>query len=245
MSLSTVVALLQAALMLLTAAQAPNVPQSLRDEATQVANQAITQATAALPPPQPLPPYTPNNFVNLTATQSQSSTSIPDMSEYTDSQHGFRIQYPNTLTRITNPAQMTTQSFFGPTFVQGFTPLVQFAIKEQSGFMVSHFIEADLQVSVASAPSLVNSCSSLYPDDGDLIVSHQGTVAINGVSFSEIDGGDAATSNVFYLHSFSAVHNGMCYKVEIVEQGVAYSATDADTLVTNFMPTVQSFQFTQ
>ena len=49
MSLTAIVALLQSALMLLTLAQsAPNLPQSFRDHATTVANQAISQATAAL-----------------------------------------------------------------------------------------------------------------------------------------------------------------------------------------------------
>jgi hypothetical protein len=48
MGLSTIIALLQAALMLLTAAQGPNVPQALHDRAVQVAQQAITQATVGL-----------------------------------------------------------------------------------------------------------------------------------------------------------------------------------------------------
>jgi hypothetical protein len=48
MSLSAIVSLLQLALALLAAAQGHNVPQSLRDQATLVANQAISQATAAL-----------------------------------------------------------------------------------------------------------------------------------------------------------------------------------------------------
>jgi hypothetical protein len=49
MSLASVVALLHAALMLLTLAQSsPNLPQSLRDQAVQTAQQAISQATVAI-----------------------------------------------------------------------------------------------------------------------------------------------------------------------------------------------------
>lgn len=48
MSLTAALSLLQAALMLLTLAHGPQVPQSLRDTATQVAQQAIAVATDAL-----------------------------------------------------------------------------------------------------------------------------------------------------------------------------------------------------
>lgn len=48
MSLTSIIALLQAALMLLGLASAPGVPQAQKDAATQVANQAITQATQEL-----------------------------------------------------------------------------------------------------------------------------------------------------------------------------------------------------
>ena len=48
MGLQTVVAILQTALLLLSAAQAPNVPSSLHDRAVGVANQAITLAKETL-----------------------------------------------------------------------------------------------------------------------------------------------------------------------------------------------------
>ncbi len=85
MSLTAIVALLQSALMLLTLAQsAPNLPQSFRDHASAVANQAISQATAALAsnmaaplpqqqvtppnPTQPTPAPTPQGPVQPVAT---------------------------------------------------------------------------------------------------------------------------------------------------------------------------------
>jgi PKD repeat protein len=73
MGLSTVVALLQAALMLLTVAQGPNVSQSLHDQAVQVANQAITLATAALS----------SQSATQSSTQAYSPASAPNLTNLT------------------------------------------------------------------------------------------------------------------------------------------------------------------
>jgi len=179
------------------------------------------------------------------ATQNNQITQTqPSMATYTDAQYGFSMQYPNALPAVTDPGSMTTQSYFGSTFVPGFTPLVQFKIKEQFGSTSNDTIEGDLQVSVATTPALVSACLSSYPNNGDLVVKHQGMVNINGTSFSEIDGADSATSNEFGLYSYSTVRNGACYKIEIVEQGSAYNPSDAVTIVNGFMPAIQSFKFT-
>ena len=61
MSLTTIVALLQSALLLLTAVQSgTNLPQSFRDNATEVAHQAISEATLALTSSQTTISSTPN-----------------------------------------------------------------------------------------------------------------------------------------------------------------------------------------
>ena len=76
-ALGYIVALLQAALALLGFAQAnPQLPQAQRDQAVQVAQQAITTATNAI------------------ASNPQSSVG---MQTYANTQYGFQLQYPNTI----------------------------------------------------------------------------------------------------------------------------------------------------
>ena len=81
MSLTTIVALLQSALLLLTLAQSgTNLPQSFRDNATSVAQQAISEATLALSSPSSQSPQDtapqsgqPAVIPNNTSTNSSSS----------------------------------------------------------------------------------------------------------------------------------------------------------------------------
>src|SRR5262245_14302296 len=69
MTLSAVVALLQAALLLITAVQStPAIPPALRDQALQVAQHAISAATSALAAPE---------FVVSIATTTPTNTSSP------------------------------------------------------------------------------------------------------------------------------------------------------------------------
>jgi hypothetical protein len=72
MTLSTIIALLQAALLLLTTAQGPNIPQSLHDQAVQLAAQAITLATGSLSSPSVTAPTTaPQPIITSTSPQCQ------------------------------------------------------------------------------------------------------------------------------------------------------------------------------
>jgi hypothetical protein len=71
MSFTTIVALLQSALLLLTAAQsATNLPQSFRNEAITVAQEAISQATLALSSPQ--------SATSTAATSTQQDFTLPN-----------------------------------------------------------------------------------------------------------------------------------------------------------------------
>jgi PKD repeat protein len=84
MSLAAIVALLQAALMLLTIVSShPELPQSVRENASMVAQQAITQATAAL---AANPPAVPPSSVKFFA--SPASGSAPFTVKFTGTTNG-------------------------------------------------------------------------------------------------------------------------------------------------------------
>lgn len=83
MSLAAVVTLLQTALLLLTLAQGPNVPPSLKTQATSVANQAIAAATQALaatgktPTLVTTPTYTPSPSSPPSSSPGRTPTPTP------------------------------------------------------------------------------------------------------------------------------------------------------------------------
>ena len=108
MSLTAIVTLLQTALLLITTVQAaPNLPQSFRDYATQVANQAIAEATTAI---------VAINSQQTQGTTSQSAASVPPSAS----------KYSFTISRIELQAMGNSNSVY---VVKGLPITFTFEIK--------------------------------------------------------------------------------------------------------------------
>ncbi len=120
---------------------------------------------------------------------------------------------------------MSTETYFGSTIVSGFTPVVQFQMNGRSNTDSNYFLNATVQISVATNPQAVAACQNTVSDrssqgDIELDGSHtQSTTYISGVSFNEVDGSDTLTGNGIGLRALSAVHNGACYRIDIIMSG--------------------------
>lgn len=224
-SAAIIIILLQTALALLTAVQAhPELPQIVKANATEVAQQAITQATIALTS-QPLGPALPSAI-----SQTTSSTKSPaGWNRYTNSQYGFSIQYPNDmLPTISDPPVA------GPSPDPSVPPLklvVQFGT-DWDGFSVS----------ASANTSDLAACSNATPL-GDSNWRRE-SATIGGTSFTLYDwseGGLIHRNRLMYRKA----QGGVCFAVTSSQ---TYSAGDDDAKYTARMKLldaiIQTFRFT-
>src|SRR4051812_18320369 len=108
MTLTLIAALLQATLTLLMATQMnPRLPASVKEDAIQFAEEAVSQATAALPS------KTPAHLITIDDTTLGKSTGAISSKNYIDSQHGVSLQYPTSLKL--NPTAASSSSATGMT----------------------------------------------------------------------------------------------------------------------------------
>lgn len=197
---SFVVGLLTAAMSLLGFVQQhPELPQSSRDQAQQIAQQAIMQATNAL------------NTAPTQTTQTQNITSTPlttttqtGTKTYTNSQYGFSFQYPSNL------------SVISPGKVYGEYSFHAFATQSVAGVVSG---PKSFSVYVSSNPNDISNCLSVRADYS--LPGYEGgnlakMTTINGVQFAVFNGFEnAAMGRSENGTVYNALKNNACYSIDV------------------------------
>lgn len=81
----------------------------------------------------------------------------------------------------------------------------------------------ELRLGVSRAPEQVHHCTQ----PGHLArIEPTGTVTLDGVPFTTFRGGDAGMSHYQIVHAWRAVHQGVCYAIDLVVQGTSPQVYD-------------------
>ena len=165
--------------------------------------------------------------IQSTNTSSQSSP----LQTYTNSQYGFSIQYPNTLT-INPPCNDDTspESCASPNLIS----FKAVAPQGANGFAYGYVIVPE--------PSVVGRCAS---DPGNGIGKYSNET-INGIHFGVYGTGGIAAGTQESITTYSTEHNGLCYSITEDEydhySGGVYANSQAKIDLESIAKT---FRFTQ
>lgn len=147
---------------------------------------------------------------------------------YKDTNYGFEVAYPKSIT----PTNV---------FANSYTLQNQWRIEASSNntgipvvvipvFHVDHggvatgqayplFFDAEVRIGVSNDPADVADC--LKPDP-NFTNQPEVDAVVNGISFKKFSVQDAATMKYIQAESYRTVHNGYCFAVEQVKTGSSY-----------------------
>lgn len=136
---------------------------------------------------------------------------------YVNSQYGFSIAYPGDLTPET-PGQSTNW----------------YSSSQNKGVTAVHFgdpqnmsASAQMQVGFSNNSTDIANCLSL-PDRSMQLVTDEGTITINGVSFKSFTVKDLALGNHYDEQWYKTVHDGSCWAIGSITQWNSHlSGTEA------------------
>jgi hypothetical protein len=209
--LGFVVGILQTTLAMLGLVQQhPELPQPVQDQVTQAAQQVVTQTSDAV--------------------SKQASAKNANLKTYTNSQYGFSVQYPATVTFNPDCAE-------GEPVCRG-NPLVVFYENDaQSG---SKFSDGYVVVNASKTPSVVNSCLTAGADFGSSVKT------INGVQFTVFNGPpDAGMGRYTDYHAYNTLRDGTCYSIAVDKRYFSVAQPKTSQAEKDLDGILQSFTFTQ
>ena len=138
---------------------------------------------------------------------------------YTNTQYGFSIQYPSNLV----DRSLEALSYYDHVVNPNFSVVKRLGMpgSTNSG---SQSIDGLIQISVATQSGVVSTCLTVRSPDELNNTFNVANVMINGSQFAEFDSSSGDLSNRFGERVFSTVKNNACYRIEIIESGVAFTA---------------------
>ncbi len=116
---------------------------------------------------------------------------------YVDNKSGFSLEYPSTLTQITNPDGSFALAFSKSAFFHW--PLLD-----------------DARLSVSATPE---TCPPLSLGGADGQPASKQTVSMNGLSFTRQVGTDVGAGQLYTQVVYDTINNGYCYRLSFLDHG--------------------------
>ena len=219
-----VVGILQAALALMGFVQLhPELPQTSLDQAQQVAQPTVTQATNAI-------------AINLPAQSATQTSSQPSsgLQTYTDERYGFSISYPTSFSRFGGTLHV-------PTIFSGSIQGAHDAVGGWNG---------GFQIDVGTSSADVSGCLSA-PGLSEEKISDIKTTTINGHSFLSYKVDDTFAGGFSTGYVYRTVRDGLCFVINYDAQysgglaGSSLNISDEEArIIEEFRSMLQSLTIT-